>query len=110
VGSFEAEEADLIERVREKFEERAAIPCTKCGYCMPCPNGVNIPRNFELYNDAVMYDDPGAPRMIYTRFFNEKERADVCIQCRICEDKCPQKIAISDQLSQVHAVLGEGKP
>jgi len=110
VGSFGAEEAHLIECVREKFKERAAIPCTKCGYCMPCPSGVNIPRNFELYNDAVMYDDPGAPRMTYTRFFDEKERANVCIQCRICEEKCPQKIVISELLSQVHAVLGEGKP
>jgi uncharacterized protein len=110
VNTIGAEEAQLIDRVREKFKERAAIPCTKCGYCMPCPNGVNIPRNFELYNDAVIYDNPNAPRMIYTRFFNEKERANVCIQCRICEEKCPQKILISELLSQVHAVLGEGKP
>jgi uncharacterized protein len=110
VGSFGAEESFLIDLVREKFKERAAIPCTKCGYCIPCPSGVNIPRNFELYNDAAMYDDPGAPRMIYTRFFDEKERADKCVQCRVCEEKCPQKIVISELLSQVHVVLGEGKP
>ena len=110
VNSFGAEEERLIGRVREKFKERAAIPCTKCGYCMPCPNGVNIPGNFELYNDAVIFDNPGIPRNTYTRFFDEKERANVCIQCRICEDKCPQKIAISELLTRVHEVLGEGKP
>ena len=106
-NSFGAEESLLIERVREKFQERAAIPCTKCGYCMPCPNGVNIPMNFELYNNAVMYDNLVAPRITYMRFFNEKERANVCIQCRICEEKCPQKIVISELLGKVHSVLGK---
>ncbi|MFA6472697.1 MAG: aldo/keto reductase [Candidatus Latescibacterota bacterium] len=105
VNSFGPKEAGLIELVREKFKERTAIPCTKCGYCMPCPNGVNIPRNFELYNDAVIYDNPEAPRMTYMRFLDEKERANVCIQCRICEEKCPQKIVISELLSKVHSAL-----
>jgi len=65
VNSFGAEELLLIERVQKKYAERAAIPCTKCGYCMPCPNGVNIPGNFEQYNDVIMYDDARTPRMIY---------------------------------------------
>ena len=39
VGSLSFSEKDLIARVREKFNERAAIQCTACGYCMPCPNG-----------------------------------------------------------------------
>jgi len=43
------------------------------------------------------------------RFFNEKERANACTQCGLCEEKCPQKIIISEWMPKVHEVLGEGK-
>jgi predicted aldo/keto reductase-like oxidoreductase len=106
-GSLTAEEADLIERLRRAYLDRAAIPCTKCDYCLPCPNGVNIPRNFELYNDAAIHDDPTAPRFVYERFLEEKERASACIQCRECEPKCPQSIEIADWMPKVHETLGK---
>ncbi|MCX7683105.1 MAG: aldo/keto reductase [Anaerolineae bacterium] len=110
VGSLSEEELALIARVREKYRELCPIPCTRCGYCMPCPNGVNIPRNFEIYNEGAMYEKPEHARIVYTRWFPEPERANMCIACRICEDKCPQRIPISDWMPLVHQVLGEGKP
>ena len=76
---------------------------------MPCPSGVNIPHNFALYNEGLVYEDPGAPRFTYERWTDPKERANQCTQCKICEEKCPQKIEISDWMPKVHAVLGEGK-
>ena len=104
------EELDLIERVRRKFDERVIIPCTKCGYCAPCPNGVDIQANFELYNRGLMYDELLTPRFIYFNRLDEKERAGSCEQCGECEEKCPQKIPISEWMPKVYAVLGEGKP
>ena len=109
IGSFGPEESRLIERVREKFRERAVIPCTKCGYCVPCPNGVDIPRNFELYNDGVIYEELRTPRMLYSMFLGEKERASACSQCGTCEEKCPQNIAVREWMPKVDAVLGKGK-
>jgi len=103
-------ELQLIARVRERFDARAAIPCTRCGYCQPCPQGVDIPANFGLYNDGIMYDDLLVPRFRYFRFFTETERASACSGCGECEEKCPQDIAISELMPGVHAVLGEGKP
>jgi predicted aldo/keto reductase-like oxidoreductase len=105
-----AADLQLIAQAREKYEERTAIPCTKCYYCMPCPNGVNIPGDFGFYNHGIMYDDMNTARFRYTRFVSEKERASSCIQCRICEEKCPQGIQISEWMPEVHAVLGENKP
>jgi hypothetical protein len=59
--SFQAADLKLIADLQQKYRERAAIPCTKCNYCMPCPNGVNIPANFEIYNEAFLHEDiPGA--------------------------------------------------
>jgi predicted aldo/keto reductase-like oxidoreductase len=109
VRSMPAAELRLIERVRETYRKASPIPCTKCGYCLPCPNGVNIPRNFELYNDGFIHDDPGAGRMLYGRFLTEAERASACVQCGACEKLCPQGIPVGEWMPKVHSVLGEGE-
>jgi predicted aldo/keto reductase-like oxidoreductase len=109
IGSLDAGGQALIERARKILRERAAIPCTQCGYCRPCPSGVNIPRNFELYNDCIIYDDPAIPRVLYARFMPEGERGAACTGCRECEEKCPQRIAISELMPEIHAVLGKNQ-
>ncbi len=107
VASLGIKELNLIELVKEKFNERTPIPCTKCGYCLPCPNGVNIPRNIELYNNGIIYDEMNGARFTYLRFMDENERANLCIQCRTCKEKCPQNINISDWMPKIHSVLSE---
>ncbi|HEX3031581.1 MAG TPA: aldo/keto reductase [Bacillota bacterium] len=109
VGALTPQDLAFIEAVQQKYRERTAIPCTKCSYCMPCPNGVDIPKNFEIYNDGFMHQDEASARWTYSRFIGESERAGCCVGCKVCEEQCPQKIAISDLLPQVHQVLGEGK-
>lgn len=105
-------EADLqlIARVRETFESKAAVPCTKCGYCLPCPQGVDIPAMFDLYNNGLIYDDLLASRFRYFRFYAEEDRASACTGCGECEERCPQDIPVSELMPGVHAVLGEGQP
>ncbi|NLF00796.1 MAG: aldo/keto reductase, partial [Anaerolineales bacterium] len=56
-GLLDADELALIDRVRQTYSELCPIPCTGCQYCMPCPNDVNIPGNFAIYNEAVMYNN-----------------------------------------------------
>ena len=60
VGKITEADHALIARIREHYHSRISIPCTQCGYCMPCPNDVNIPVNFDLFNYACTYDDVGA--------------------------------------------------
>jgi Predicted oxidoreductases of the aldo/keto reductase family len=105
-NKFESDDLYFISQVRCAFESRAVIPCTQCGYCMPCISGVNIPKNFEIYNNAVMYDDTPGARFVYSRFLPEGERADQCLECMTCETFCPQGITISEWLQTVHATLG----
>ena len=64
----------LIARIREQYKARTAIPCTQCGYCMPCPNDVNIPVNFELFNYAHAYDDLGSARSATIRAQGRRAR------------------------------------
>jgi hypothetical protein len=103
--SFQAADRELIAELQHKYRERSAIPCTKCHYCMPCPNGVNIPGNFELYNEAFLHEDIPTARFKYQIFIPEPARASACVACHDCDDKCPQKIPISEWMPKVHALL-----
>lgn len=107
IGLFSEEDLKTFAKVRARFESRAIIPCTKCRYCMPCPNNVDIPGNFDLYNESVIYDDLKTPHDFYTHFFDENARAGLCVGCRACEKKCPQHIPISEWMPKVHAALSK---
>jgi predicted aldo/keto reductase-like oxidoreductase len=109
VGLLTGDEHSLVDQVREKFRALIPIPCTKCRYCMPCPNGVDIPYNFEVFNKGAMMDMWGSARFRYSQI-PAVEKASECIACMECEEKCPQKIHISDWMVRVHEVLGEQKP
>ncbi len=102
---FDQAELDLIDDVRERYKSLSPIPCTKCDYCMPCPNGVNIPRNFEIYNQAFMYGKIDDARRAYNNWFAEEERAHNCQECFECEEKCPQNIPITEWLPKVEERL-----
>lgn len=119
VGALTADELVLYDQVRTKYSELMIIPCTKCGYCMPCPQGVDIPGNFATYNDGIMYNKPDASRGQYSWWkyahevqgiYDHDVRAAVCIQCGECQQKCPQRIPISEWMPVIHQVLGENHP
>jgi predicted aldo/keto reductase-like oxidoreductase len=73
---------------------------------MPCPNGLNIPGNFEIFNYAKLFDDEPTAKFKSQVFLNETQRAGSCIECGLCEDACPQKIPISEWMPKVAALLG----
>jgi len=108
-GTLTEEELALVAKVREKYQELCPVPCTQCRYCMPCPNSVNIPRNFAIFNEGRMYNRLDAAGRAY-EWLPGEERASACIQCQQCEELCPQQIPISEWLIHVHEVLGEGQP
>ncbi len=97
----------LIDRVREAYRGLAPIPCTGCRYCLPCDQGVSIPRIFELYNEAFMYDDARHSRLAYRAAWGLKkeQRGDRCTACARCQDLCPQQIDIPSFLKKAHGFL-----
>jgi hypothetical protein len=105
IGAFGEAEQALISGVKEKYRARTVIPCTRCNYCMPCPNGVNIPGNFEFFNYAHLFDDVAGARVKYQIFLTEEQRSGSCIDCGTCAELCPQKIAISEWMPKVTALL-----
>ncbi|MEM2057912.1 MAG: aldo/keto reductase [Thermoproteota archaeon] len=105
VGILSDEDLKLIARVHMKYRELRPIPCTRCGYCMPCPNGVDIPENFEVYNHGVAYNAIWSARWVYNNNIPAERRASACVGCRTCEEKCPQKIKISEWMQKVDKEL-----
>ncbi len=107
-GTLATDELALIGRVREAYSRLRPLPCTNCGYCMPCRDGVEIPRIFQLYNDAIVYEEPRTARMHYRGpgGLGEEQRADRCIDCGECVEACPQEIPIPEWLQKAHALLG----
>ncbi len=110
VGILTEKELALVAQARDQYESLCPVPCTACDYCMPCPNGVNIPGNFTNLNRGIMYNWLDGAREQYLGRMRENQRASACIQCHECEEKCPQDILISEWMPLVHQVLGEGKP
>jgi predicted aldo/keto reductase-like oxidoreductase len=108
VGLLTPGDRAIVARVRDAYRALCPIPCTGCRYCMPCPNGVEIPANFRLLNEGVMYNVLEQRRRHYAGM-PESQRASACIACRECETKCPQHILMSEEMPRVQAVLGEGQ-
>ncbi len=100
------EELEIIAQVRDVYEQLRPIPCTGCRYCMPCPYGVDIPRNLRMYNTGYIYNKMPQQRGVYQRM-KEGTRAEDCVQCRACEEFCPQEIQISEWMPCVHAELSK---
>lgn len=108
-GTLTEQELPLYDRAREAYQALCPIPCTDCKYCLPCPNGVNIPRVFEIYNDLTMYGDEQRAQMFYS-WLDEDQRANLCIECGECLEKCPQQIEIPDWLAKAHEALCQEDP
>ena len=102
-------EVEAINALMEKYRKLADLYCTGCNYCLPCPQGVEIPSIFSLYNYHNVYGLKDYARENYAGYGKQpwlpKLKADACSQCGACEEKCPQKIRIREQLKEAHRVL-----
>ena len=102
--SLTVRELVLINQVREAYLEMRPILCTSCRACMPCEMGIDVPRIFELYNDAIIYRDIQTARSIYCL---EKHHIDSCTECDACENACVKRIAILDCLKAARRLFDE---
>lgn len=102
-------EADfaLFEAVKGAINEKIKVGCTGCGYCMPCPHGVDIPGCFRCYN--ARYTEGFYTGMkeyfMCTTLRGRRSNAAQCVKCGRCEARCPQGIHIRAELDNVKRVL-----
>ncbi len=101
-GHFSKEDEALVERVKAEIEKTVKVGCTGCGYCMPCPAGVDIPVTFRCYNEMYSETKSGARKeyLQCTAFRRNQSSASLCIECGKCEKHCPQQIEIRKELKK----------
>ena len=99
------EETAVLKDAAEIIRNAVAIPCTGCAYCVEtCPKQIPIPKYFSLYNererDGWQVDTEGR----YHQMTASLPRANSCIQCKKCEERCPQKLPVASYIKMISDV------
>ena len=105
-GIMTEDELKLMADARQAYLSRMKIGCTGCRYCMPCPNGVNIPGIFSAWNDVSLYGVDPAEHFGLKDIRKNGAGADNCVGCGACEAACPQNLSIIDSLQEAWKELG----
>ena len=106
-GEFTPEDHELIARIREEINRNYKIGCTGCGYCMPCPQGVDIPSTFACYN-SMYAENRFMSRTNYlmnTAFRKSSADYTKCVGCGKCAQHCPQHLEIPQLLKEAGSGL-----
>lgn len=102
--ALSAVEKRRVKSALDRFKKLADLYCTGCNYCMPCPSGVDIPKNFSALNYERVYQ---LPKVARDRYSHMEGKASQCLACGKCVSKCPQNIDIISQLRQTVRTLDE---
>ncbi|MFT9055348.1 MAG: aldo/keto reductase [Ethanoligenens sp.] len=95
---LDKQERAVLAQAVDVLAQIPQIACTGCQYCMPCPVGVDIPGNFDFYNSIQKFGaNPGRVR----RWGMLDKKYDACVACGACLSKCPQHLAIPDELKKL---------
>lgn len=92
-----------ISNAADALRKRQRVPCPSCRPCMPCPEGIDVPRFFEIYNDALIYDDVDTARVLCEQ---EQIHPGDCTECGICERRCTKRLHMIDRLKEGSDYLG----
>ncbi len=106
--SMTFEEMETVELAKRVMRDSLKINCSTCGYCMPCPQGVNIPECLKIYNEKYLFNHKGIMNQSFMDYFQyvggimgNRGNAGLCNGCGKCLRKCPQKLNIIEELKKV---------
>lgn len=106
--SMTFEELETVELVKRVMKNALKINCSTCGYCMPCPQGVNIPECLKIYNEKYLFGHNGFMNPAFFDYYQyvggvmgKAAYAGLCNGCGKCLRKCPQKLDIISELKKV---------
>lgn len=107
VGELTEADQAMLRQVVLAINARMKVGCTGCGYCMPCPKGVDIPGSFAAYNRRYSEGWTAAMKDYFmcTAIRKNTSGASNCVECGKCEQHCPQQIKIRQELKAVKRTL-----
>jgi predicted aldo/keto reductase-like oxidoreductase len=97
----------VISQVRRGYKRLGFVGCTGCRYCMPCPEGVNVPEIFSLYNEYYVVNRDDEIKRKYWEHITPESQAKRCARCGRCEELCPQHLQIREILSRAAMLFEE---
>ncbi|MDE4908293.1 aldo/keto reductase [Methanogenium marinum] len=105
-GTLSPDEETMVAGARDAWRQAMRVPCTGCGYCMPCPYGVNIPECFNLWNNHSLREQRRGTKTEYAARLggalgDAPGNAGLCQNCGRCLTHCPQEIPITDALREI---------
>ena len=106
-GALGEEDFAMIAQIREEIQRTMKVGCTGCGYCMPCPKGIDIPAAFRCYNH-MFTERKGDGRHEYLQTVCLRKDfvpVSACVRCGKCESHCPQHLNIREKLQEADGVL-----
>jgi predicted aldo/keto reductase-like oxidoreductase len=105
--SLSRKELAIIKRAAHKYRKLGFVACSACRYCLPCPQGVNIPQIISLYNEFYMKDRSDEVRSKYWEYVTPESQAKRCARCKQCESLCPQQLPVGDIMSRAAMIFEE---
>lgn len=107
VGELTEEDQAMLRQVVGVINSKMKVGCTGCRYCMPCPQGVDIPGTFAAYNRCFSESKAAGKRdyIMCTIVRQKPTSASNCIGCGKCERHCPQHIEIRKELKNAAKIL-----
>ncbi len=105
VGSLTADELKLIDEAKNAYNRLGFVGCTACRYCMPCPQGVEIPEILGMYNEYYMSGQSDEVKEKYWEKIGPEAHADQCVACGVCEEQCPQGLPISKFIREARRIF-----
>lgn len=107
VGELGEEEQQMLKAVVKAINAKMKVGCTGCGYCMPCPKGVDIPGTFAAYNRRYAEGKfwSFVDYVMCTTLRKNSTAASNCVGCGKCEKHCPQHIEIRKNLKDAQKEL-----
>ncbi|MEG0773459.1 aldo/keto reductase [Clostridium sp.] len=106
-NSMNNEELEIMNKAKNAYLTLTKVNCTGCNYCQPCPFEVDIPRNFEIYNEGHIFNTLENSTHVYNNLMPKNKTAANCVECGKCEDECPQNLPIRKLLKDVHNSLSK---
>lgn len=107
-GTLSSTQLEAYQKASQIINSLKKVDCTACRYCCPCPNGVDIPVCFTIYNNYFMFDSDANRRTSKFHYgfrLKPEQQASNCIACGKCETHCPQHIQIINTLKEVDALF-----
>ncbi len=104
--TFSEEEWKKLGDAMEQLKKFSDLYCTGCKYCQPCPAGIEIPKIFNMFTYHNVYGLTDHAKHMFNEYVEKDGKLrSACIDCGMCEKKCPQHLKIREELDRVEALF-----